>query len=36
VISKGDPFFNKGKTKLSITMLVFEGFDDGSKEPTPI
>jgi hypothetical protein len=36
VISRGHPFLNKGKSKLSITMLVFEGFDDGGKEPTPI
>jgi hypothetical protein len=36
VISKGDPFLNKGKSKLSIIVLVFKGFDDGGKEPTPI
>ncbi len=36
VISRGDLFLNKGKSKLSITMLVVEGFDDGGKEPTPI
>jgi hypothetical protein len=36
VISKGDHFLNKGKSKLSINVLVFEGFDDGGNKPTPI
>jgi hypothetical protein len=35
LVSKGQPnLFNKSKSKLSITMIVFEGFDDDVKEPT--
>ncbi len=35
LVSKGQPnLFNKSKSKLFITMIVFEGFDDDLKEPT--